>query len=279
MEKSPFLLEICCFNLQSVVVAVGAGADRIELCMDPDGGGTTPSYGLIKAARAVTLRGRQAAKAVTRPVDVGPAPAKVIDTAPAPVRLYPIIRPRGGDFFYDKDDYAQMLEDIAVCKALGCDGVVIGGLTQEGLVDKQHCARLVEAAHPLGVTFHRAFDRTAYPLEALENIIDIGCERILSSGQRPTAPEGAALLAELVSRAGDRVVIMPGAGVRAENVVALQQATGAREFHTSARASVPSLMQFINPAMAEHLTSVAVHSEEVRQMRALLDRVYNSETT
>lgn len=251
MAHTPFILEICCFNLQSVIVAVGSGADRIELCMDPGDGGTTPSYGLIRAARAATLG----------------------------VRLYPIIRPRGGDFFYDKDDYTQMLLDIALCRELGCDGVVIGGLTQDGRVDKEHCARLVEAAGPLGVTFHRAFDRAADPLEALEDVIGLGCERLLTSGLKPTAMEGASLLKTLVSRAGDRLRVMPGGGVRAENVVALQTGTGAREFHTAARVPVPSLMQYVNPSMQEHLTAVAVHSGEVRQMRTLLDNVYNSETT
>lgn len=253
MPHTPFILEICCFTLQSVIVAAGAGADRIELCMDPGDGGTTPSYGMIRSARVVTSAARA-------------------------VRLYPIIRPRGGDFFYDEDDYAQMLLDIEVCRELGCDGVVIGGLTQDGRVDKARCARLVEAAGAMGVTYHRAFDRVADPMEALEDIIGIGCERILTSGARPTAPEGASLLKALVARAGDRIRIMPGSGVRAENVVALQAETKAREFHTSARVSVPSLMQYVNPAMQEQLTSVAVHSEEVRQMRLLLDNVYNSET-
>jgi copper homeostasis protein len=247
--RSPFILEICCYNLPSCIVAAGSGADRIELCMDPGDGGTTPSYGLIRAARS----------------------------AIGPVRLYPIIRPRGGDFFYDKDDYAQMLLDIQVCRDLGCEGVVIGGLTQEGRIDKEHCARLVEAAGPLGVTFHRAFDRATDPLEALEDIIHVGCERLLTSGQRPRAEDGASLIKDLIARAGDRIRIMPGGGVRAENIVALQRSTGAREFHTAARVPIPSLMQFINPAMEEQLTSVAVHSGEVREMRTFLDGIYNEE--
>jgi copper homeostasis protein len=259
----PFILEICCFNLSSVIVAAGAGADRIELCMDPGDGGTTPSYGLIRAAREATRQARAA----------GPSTA----AHGGPVRLYPIIRPRGGDFFYDKNDYAQMLLDIAVCRELECDGVVIGGLTQDGHVEKEQCARLVEAAGPLGVTFHRAFDRVADPLVALEDVISIGCERILTSGLRPTAPEGATRIGELVERAGDRIRIMPGSGVRAENVVALQAATRAREFHTSARVAMPSLMQYVNPLMQEQLTLVAVHPDEVRQMRGLLDDLYNRE--
>ncbi|TDW97529.1 copper homeostasis protein CutC [Dinghuibacter silviterrae] len=280
----PFILEICCFNLSSVIVATGAGADRIELCMDPGDGGTTPSYGLIHTAREVTRNAHRTAPEVTRNAGraapgqrPSAAPAPGTGPAPAPVRLYPIIRPRGGDFFYDKNDYAQMLLDIGICRELGCDGVVIGGLTQDGRVDKEQCARLVEAAGPMGVTFHRAFDRVADPLDALEDIIAIGCERILTSGLRPTAPEGAALIHTLVTKAGDRIKIMPGSGVRAENLVALQATTGAREFHTSARVPMPSLMQYVNPQMQEQLTLVAVHSEEVRQMRTLLDDLYNSE--
>ena len=258
-----FILEICCFNLQSVITAVGAGADRIELCMDAAEGGTTPSYGLIRSAREAT-------RAAGAAPDDSPGPA---------VRLYPIIRPRGGDFFYDKNDYAQMLLDVALCKDLGCDGVVIGGLTQDGSVDTEGCARLVEAAGPMGVTFHRAFDRVADPAQALEDVIALGCERILTSGCRPTAPEGAALIKALIQQAAGRITIMPGSGVRADNVVALEQATGAREFHTSARVAMPSLMQYVNPAMQEQLTFVAVHTEEVRQLRTLLDNLYNSQTT
>ena len=242
MASNPYILEICCFNLQSCVVAAAAGADRIELCMDPGDGGTTPSYGLIRSAREK-----------------------------CDIRLYPIIRPRGGDFLYDDDDYAQMLMDIRLCKDLGCDGVVIGGLSPDGSIDKDRCARLVEAAGSMGVTFHRAFDRASDPMRALEDIIGIGCERILTSGQYPAALEGASLIRELVGLAGDRIVIMPGGGVRAESIVDLVKKTGASEFHTAARVTIPSMMQFINPSMREQLTSVAVHSDEIRQMRALLD--------
>jgi copper homeostasis protein len=129
----------------------------------------------------------------------------------------------------------------------------------------------VEAAGSMGVTFHRAFDRASDPMRALEDIIGTGCERILTSGQYPTALEGASLIRELVGLAGDRIVIMPGGGVRAESILDLAAETGAREFHTAARITIPSMMQFINPSMREQLTSVAVHSDEIRQMRALLD--------
>jgi len=245
---SPYTLEICCFSLQSCIVAAGSGADRIELCADPGDGGTTPSYGLILSAREKCA-----------------------------VRLYPIIRPRGGDFFYDEYDYSQMLSDIRICKDLGCDGIVIGGLSPDGSVDKASCAMLVEAAAPMGVTFHRAFDRAKNPQQALEDIIDIGCERILTSGQYPTASEGAGLIHQLIEQAGKRIIIMPGGGIRAEGIVALAKETGAREFHTAARVRIPSMMQFVNPHMNEQLSSVAVHSDQVRQMRTLLDQLNLSE--
>jgi copper homeostasis protein len=236
-----YTLEICCYNLPSVLVAVDAGADRIELCMNPEDGGTTPSYGLIRAARER-----------------------------CPVKLYPIIRPRGGDFLYSPEDYEQMILDIRLCKELGCDGIVIGGLTQDGQVDTAGCSALVTEAGNLGITFHRAFDRAADPLEALEEIIGLGCERILTSGQRPTAVEGAPLLSQLVAKAAGRLSIMPGGGVRSVNIKALALETGAHEFHTAARVVLPSMMQFINEDMQEQLNGVAVNADEVRQMRQLL---------
>src|SRR4029077_4995194 len=185
----PFQLEIPCFNLASVLIAQEAGAHRIELCADPADGGTTPSYSLIKTAR------------------------KKLNIA-----LYPIIRARGGDFLFSDEEFEVMLHDVHACKKIGCDGVVIGILQTDGKIDKKKCSQLVDAAYPLGVTFHRAFDWAANPFEALEDIIDIGCERVLTSGQQPTAMEGAALIADLVRQSAGRIVIMPGSGIRASNI-------------------------------------------------------------
>src|ERR1700748_1497779 len=134
-----YILEICAFNLPSALIAQQAGADRIELCVSPEEGGTTPSEGLIRLARE-SLR----------------------------IPLYPIIRPRGGDFLYSNEEFRVMLGDIDYCKQTGCDGVVIEMLNADGSVDQERCARLVETAYPLGVTFHRAFDWAANPFEALE---------------------------------------------------------------------------------------------------------------
>lgn len=249
-----FKLEVIGFNIESCIVAQAAGAHRIELCDNPEEGGTTPSYGFIKAAREKLQ-----------------------------IALFPIIRPRGGDFLYSDDEFEMMKTDIRLCKQLGCDGVVIGMLNTDGTVDKKRNASLVELAYPLGVTFHRAFDRTKPLLtspkgrnldsaessiysQALEDIIEIGCERILTSGLRPTAPEGIDTIAALVKQADERIIIMPGSGVRSDNIAELAKRTGATEFHTSARINIDSRMNFTNEAMKESLQLVTVDEEEVKKI-------------
>jgi copper homeostasis protein len=236
-----FQLEICAFNLASAIVAQGSGADRIELCGSPAEGGTTPSPGIIRSAREL-LR----------------------------IALYPIIRPRGGDFLYSDEEFRVMLRDIEYCKQVGCNGVVIGMLNADGTVDQARCARLVEAAYPLGVTFHRAFDWASNPFEALETIIQLGCERILTSGQRPTAEEGVELIDQLVREADDRIVIMPGSGIRSANIVSLAEKTGASEFHTSARLLQASAMSYVNTRMKEDQDVVLAGEEEIKKIKDLL---------
>lgn len=235
------LLEICAFNLSSALGAERAGADRIEFCTGPEEGGLTPSAGLIRMARE-RLR----------------------------IPLYPIIRPREGDFLYSEDEFRVMQRDVGLCRELGCDGVVIGMLLADGSVDQSRCARLVETAYPMGVTFNRAFDRAANPFEALELIIRIGCERILTSGQRPVAMEGAELLFQLVREADERIVIMPGSGVRSGNIAELAAKTGAAEFHTSARVAWPSAMEFVNGAMGEDASMVMASEEEIRKIKEVI---------
>jgi copper homeostasis protein len=236
-----FKLEIGCFNLSSALIAQDAGADRVELCASPSEGGTTPSLGVIRTARERLH-----------------------------IELYPIIRPRGGDFLFSDAEFGIMQQDVVLCREAGCDGVVIGLLRDDGSVDKERCARLVELAYPLGVTFHRAFDWTADPYQALETIIDIGCERILSSGQRPTATDGAELLKELVKRADQRIIIMPGSGLRAANIAPLAQNTGAPEYHSSARVNIAGDMKFTNAAMCEDQSVVMADPGEIRGMIANL---------
>lgn len=159
------------------------------------------------------------------------------------VPLYILIRPRAGDFVYSESERAAMLEDIAHCRALGCDGVVIGALTPGGEVDRDACARLIAAASGMGVTFHRAFDLIADQAAALEALIELGLERVLTSGGEPSAAAGAPVLARLIAQAGERIIVMPGAGITPGNIAALREATGAREFHASAKRRLASGMR------------------------------------
>ena len=232
-----FKLEVIGFTIEGCILAQSAGAHRIELCDNPGDGGTTPSHGFIKAAR--------------EKLQIG---------------LFPIIRPRGGDFFYTEEEFEIMKTDINLCKQLGCDGVVIGLLKADGTIDKKRNAALVELAYPLGVTFHRAFDRTADAFKAMEDIIEIGCERILTSGQKPNALDGADLVAQLIEQADERIIIMPGSGVRSDNIMELAKRTGASEFHTSARINTESGMLYSNAAMNENLRSVSVDTVEVKKI-------------
>jgi len=236
-----FLLEIIGFNIESCRLAQAAGAHRIELCDNPGDGGTTPSYGFIKKAREVLQ-----------------------------IELYAMIRPRGGDFFYSHEEFEMMKTDVQTCKQLGCDGVVIGMLNQDGTVDKDRCKKLVELAYPMGVTYQRAFDRVKDPFAALEDIIETGCERILTSGLVPSCLDGAPLIAKLIQQADERIIIMPGSMLRSTNVVDVATITGATEFHTSARINIESKMDYKNEAMKENLQTVLVDEEEVKQIIANL---------
>lgn len=232
-----FKLEVIGFTIESCLIAQAAGAHRIELCDNPSEGGTTPSYGFIKTARENLS-----------------------------IELYPIIRPRGGDFLYSEIEFEVMKADIEICKNLGCNGVVIGILNADGTVDKKRCKQLVDIAHPMKVTFHRAFDRTNDPFKAMEDIISIGCERILTSGLQTLAIDGEELLNKLVKQANKRIVIMPGSGVRSDNIEALVKNTNAIEFHTSARTYTNSKMEFINENMNEQLTNVTTMSNEIKKI-------------
>ena len=236
-----YKLEIIAFNIESCRIAQASGANRIELCDNPGDGGTTPSYGFIKKARAILN-----------------------------IELYCMIRPRGGDFFYSDEEFDIMKADVQTAKQLGCDGVVIGLLNKDGSVDAARSKKLVELAYPMGVTFQRAFDRVNDPFKALEDIIETGCKRILTSGLVPSCHDGAALIAKLVQQAGERIVIMPGSGLRSTNVIDVAKITGASEFHTSARIFTDTQMEFVVEAMEEDLKSVMVDGEEVKKIADLL---------
>ena len=216
-----YRFEICANSVASCIAAQAGGADRVELCAGIPEGGTTPSFGMIKNAR--------------ENISIG---------------LNVIIRPRGGDFLYSECEIQEMLYDIKTAKSLGADGLVFGCLNPDGSVDMDTMSRLMKAAGKTPVTFHRAFDHTNDPFKSLEDIISLGCARILTSGCRPTALEGVDILARLVERAGERIIIMPGCGVRESNISEIARLSGAREFHFSARESVESGMVFRNPEVA-----------------------------
>ena len=239
-----YKLELIGFNIESCILAQAAGADRIELCDGPAEGGTTPSYGFIKAAREKLQ-----------------------------IKLYPIIRPRGGDFLYSAHEFEIMKNDIKLCKKFNCDGVVIGILNTDGTVDKDRCKQLVDLAYPLGVTFHRAFDRTAEPFKAMEDIIDIGFERILTSGQKSNAHDATDLISQLIEKAEDRIIIMPGSGIRSDNIIDIATKTKAVEFHTSARIMVDSKMEFMQDSLKEKLQSVIVDENEIRKIKSILNEL------
>ncbi|PWU02445.1 MAG: copper homeostasis protein CutC [Bacteroidetes bacterium] len=236
-----FQLEVIAFNIESCVIAERSGANRIELCDNPHDGGTTPSLGMIQLAREKTT-----------------------------IQLFPIIRPRAGDFLYSEDEFSIMKRDIRACKEIGCDGVVFGILNPDGTVDARRTMKLVELAYPLEVTFHRAFDRVEDPYDSLEIIIEAGCQRILTSGCKPTALEGAFTIQQLVKQADERIIVMPGSGVRSSNILDLIKETGAKEFHTSARISTQSNMEYQNPLMNENLESISLDESEIKKILSLL---------
>jgi len=214
MVASRPLLEVAANSVASALAAQEGGAGRVELCAALELGGVTPSYAEIATARDRLV-----------------------------IPLYVLIRPRAGDFLYNDFECEVMQRDVEACVALGCDGVVLGVLDAAGQVDKARCRALIAAAGRLGVTFHRAFDMVADQAQALEAVIGLGCERVLSSGGQASAVEGAARLRALVAQADGRVVVMPGAGIHAGNIASLAQATGASEFHASAKRSLPSGMR------------------------------------
>lgn len=241
-----FTLEIACYSAISAFSAESAGAHRIELCDNPLEGGTTPSYGVLKLVR----------ERVSIPV-------------------FPIIRPRGGHFVFSSEEIEAMKADVQLCKQVGFEGVVIGLLDGNGKVAYDDTAMLTELAWPLEVTFHRAFDRTPDPFEAMETIIRAGCTRILTSGQVPDVNNGAGLVAGLIKKADHRITIMPGSGVRANGIAALAAKTGAVEFHSSA--SFWEEEPFFCPAtMLEKIQRNTVNQTEITKMVAELTAFFHA---
>ncbi|MCJ7449530.1 MAG: copper homeostasis protein CutC [Bacteroidales bacterium] len=216
-----FKLEICVDSVESAVNAQIAGADRVELCDNLMEGGTTPSFGTIVSARDNLTIG-----------------------------LHVIIRPRGGDFLYTSAEYDIMKRDIEKCGECGVDGVVIGILKSEGAIDAERTAKLIGLAHPMSITFHRAYDMCSDPIRGLEDIISAGASRLLTSGQKDIVPDGAELISKLVRQSGNRIIIMPGSGLDESNIASMVKVTGASEFHLTGRKIVNSKMIFRREGIA-----------------------------
>lgn len=229
-----FQLEVCIDNIESLHHAIAGGATRIELCSSLELGGLTPSYGFMQLAAELTT-----------------------------VPVYAMIRPRQGDFLYNDEEFEIMRRDIQAAHQAGLDGVVIGILTPNGEVHKPFATALCEYAQALGlgITFHRAFDQCRNPEQALEDVINLGCERILTSGLAPTAPLGCDVIKALVSQANGRIAIMAGAGVNADNVRALVEHTHVHEVHLSGKSIRQSHMSYTanqNKMGAAHIDDFAI---------------------
>ncbi len=209
------IFEICIDSVAGARAAREAGADRVELCAALIEGGITPSRGLIRRAREIHK-----------------------------IKLQVMIRPRGGDFLFNDDEFAEMEFDIDTAKSEGADGVVIGLLMPDGRIDVERSRALIERAKPLSITFHRAFDMTPDPFEALETLIGLGVDRVLTSGHEPSVLEGLPLIIELVKRAGSRIIVMPGGGITTRNIERIIAAAKPKELHFAALQLAPGGMQF-----------------------------------
>ncbi len=235
------ILEVAANSVASACAAQAGGAARVELCAALEAGGLTPSHAMIAMAR------------------------ERLD-----ITVYVLVRPRAGDFVYGEPEIETMRRDIEACAALGCDGVVVGALDADGGIDAAACRVLMAAAGDMGVTFHRAFDLVPDQHAALEDIAALGCERILTSGGQPDAVAGAPRIRELVEQAGERVVVMPGAGVNSNNVAGLAGTTGAREFHASARRTLASRFRVDTPFVDMSAGESRTDEAEVRALVAAL---------
>ena len=215
----PLKYEICVDSTEGALVAEQAGAARVELCADLFEGGITPSLGLIETTLA----------------------------AVSSILVNVLVRPRGGDFIYDDHEVRAMERDIIAIRDAGANGVVVGALTPDGDVDRATMARLRACAGDMSITFHRAFDMVADPHAVLETLVELGYDRVLTSGQENSALEGSPLIAELVRQAAGRIAIMAGGGITPGNAARVAAATGAPELHFAAQVSTPSPATFLNP--------------------------------
>ncbi|MBV9073990.1 MAG: copper homeostasis protein CutC [Acidobacteria bacterium] len=249
MNAAKILVEIAAHTLDAAAAAQSGGADSVELFSNPVEGGVTPSEGLIATAR------------------------KLIST-----KLYVLIRPRGGDFCYSDHEFTAMVQDIAVAKRLGADGVTLGVLKLDGTVDSERLQTLAAAAAPLPVTFHRAFDMCRDLQEALEHLIACGVQRVLSSGGAQTALEGGETLAQLARLGRERIRIVAAGGIKPETAREIVRRTGVRELHAGLRTTIPSPMRFRNTKIAfgpgsNEYEQVVVDEKNVRKLVEELGRL------
>ena len=242
-------LEICCYSVESAVIAEEYGADRIELCDNYSEGGTTPSYAAIQHALQIIK-----------------------------IPIHIIVRPRGGDFLYSQMEYEIIKTDILRIKKLNANGIVIGFLKSNGEIDIERTKAIVDMAKPMEVTFHRAFDMCKDPLSALEHLKEIGITRILTSGAKNTAIEGADLISELVLKADNKIIIIPGSGVHEKNLNELILKTKAIEFHSSAKTFEKSKMQYFNHDInmggtdnLDEFKKVTIDIERIKKMVRILN--------
>lgn len=239
-------LEICVDSVESAIIAQSAGAGRVELCDNLIEGGTTPGYGSISSAR--------------HNLDID---------------LHVLIRPRGGDFLYSDLELDIMRRDIEVCGECGVNGIVTGVLRSSGTVDIERTSRLIELAYPMTVTFHRAFDMCADPLQSLEDVIASGAKRLLTSGQANRAKDGIKLINQLVFQAGNRIIIMPGGGIDDTNIMSIVFKTNVKEIHLTGRKSINSEMRFrrdgIRMGSTPELTEFTRKVADMEKIREILN--------
>jgi copper homeostasis protein len=248
-EPKTYSLEICIESVASALAAEQGGAQRVELCAYLAGGGTTPSAGMISLVR---------------------------DSISIPVHV--LIRPRRGDFLYSNEEMEIMKRDIQMCRELGIDGVVLGALTKDGDIDLAKTQELIDNAGTMSVTFHRAFDLTRNPLEALDQLLSLNIDRLLTSGQQETALQGISLIKQLQECAGSKLIIMPGSGINPENVLDIVSQTGVQEVHASVRSRVEGGMVFRKdyPPMSSYsplseFEQLVADIEQIKKMRQVLD--------
>lgn len=243
------ILEIVVDSVESAKIAADNGADRLELCDNLSEGGITPSWAKIE---------------------------RVVKKVKIPVHV--LVRPRKGDFLYSKDEFIIMKKDISSIAAIGAAGVVTGVLTEQGEVDVLRTAHLMDAASGMDFTFHRAFDNAADHFAALDALIELGVNRVLTSGGKPTAMEGAELIEQLINRAAGRITVMAGSGVLPHNLEHLMRVKGLNDFHSSAKTLVQSAMKYRGGAtmgaadLDTEFQWYSVNAELVRKMRALLNQ-------